>query len=196
MQVIVDPEKGYMPNDLVFDAQGGFYFTDFKGTSTKLVGGVYYVSSDFTQIISVVPNLAMANGISFSPDRKTLWVTEFGRNLLHRIILADSINIAPIGSAIPYHFIGPAPDSMRCDTDGNVYVAMYGQGRILIFNYNGIPIGQILLPNREEGHHLLLTSFAIDPNTNELYAVTSDGDKGLGATIFQTRVFSRAISLE
>jgi lactonase len=37
---------------------------------------------------------------------------------------------------------------MRTDADGNVYVAMYHQGRILAFNPYGFPIGQILLPGR------------------------------------------------
>lgn len=31
-QMIVPPEAGYVPNDLVFDAEGGFYFTDFRGS--------------------------------------------------------------------------------------------------------------------------------------------------------------------
>ena len=34
--------------------------------------------------------------------------------------------------AIAYHFTGPAPDSMRADSDGNLYVAMYGQGRVSV----------------------------------------------------------------
>jgi sugar lactone lactonase YvrE len=67
---------------------------------------------------------------------------------------------------------GPAPDSMRADTDGNVYVAIYSQGRVLAFNRNGIPIGQILLPGRDEGHNLLSTSLSIKPGTNDVYIVT------------------------
>lgn len=43
---------------------------------------------------------------------------------------------------------------MPADSDGNLYVAMYGQGRVLVFNKNGIPIGQILLLGRDEGHNL------------------------------------------
>src|SRR3954471_10142288 len=35
MRTVVPPEAGYMPNDLVFEARGGFYFTDFRGASTK-----------------------------------------------------------------------------------------------------------------------------------------------------------------
>jgi len=193
LQAIVPPVAGYMPNDLVFDARGGFYFTDFKGNATEPRGGVYYAEPDLITIKPVLPHLAMANGLALSADGKTLWATEFGRNLLHRIELADATTIAPIGSAIAYHFTGPAPDSMRADADGNVYVAIYGQGRVLAFNRNGIPIGQVLLPGRDGGHNLSSTSLAIDPRRNDLYAVASDMDKGQGATVFHTKAFSKGL---
>lgn len=193
LQTIIAPSAGYLPNDLVFDAQGGFYFTDFRGTSTEPKGGVYYASPTLSSIKVVVPNLAMANGVALSPDGKQVWTTEFGRNLLHRITLSDATTIASIGSAVAYHFVGPAPDSMRIDADGNLYVAMYGQGRIVIFNRNGIPIGQVLLPDRERGHNLHSTSLAIRPGTNDLYAVTSDGVGGQGATIFHAKVFGKGL---
>lgn len=193
METIIAPNAGYLPNDLVFDDRGGFYFTDFKGTATNPAGGVYYASPDFRTITPVLPHLAMANGVALSPDGKTLWATEFGRNLLHRIELADATTIAAIGAAIPYHFIGPAPDSMRTDADGNVYVAMYGQGRILAFNRNGIPIGQILLPGREQGKNLLSTSLAIRPGGKDLYAVTSNAAGTEGATIFHARAFGSGL---
>ncbi|QOL14206.1 SMP-30/gluconolactonase/LRE family protein [Dickeya dianthicola] len=186
---IIAPEAGYLPNDLVFDSKGGFYFTDFKGTATEPKGGVYYVTPDFATIRPVLPNLSMANGLALSPDGKTLWASEFGRNLLHRVELTDPTTIAPIGSAIPYRFTGPAPDSMRVDSDGNVYVAIYGQGRSMVFNRNGIPIGQILLPGRDNGRNLHSTSLAIRPGTHDLYAVSSDGPEGRQAAIFHARVF-------
>ncbi len=195
MQTVVPPTAGYMPNDLVFDEHGGTYFSDFRGISTEPKGGAYYISPDFNTITPVLPYLAMANGIALSPDGKELWITEFARNLLHRVELAAPTSIAPVGTAIPYHFIGPAPDSMRADSDGNLYVAMYSQGRVLVFNKNGIPIGQILLPGRDEGHNLLSTSMAIKPGTNDLYIVTSDGNGGEGATIFHAKVFAKALLL-
>ena len=193
LQAIIPAVSGYMPNDLVFDRKGGFYFTDFKGNATEPKGGVYYTAPDLTTITSVLPHLAMANGLALSPDGKQLWATEFGRNLLHRIDLADATTIAPIGSAIAYHFTGPAPDSMRADADGNVYVAIYGQARVLAFNRNGIPIGQVLLPGRDGGHNLASTSLAIHPGRNDLYAATSDMDKGHGATVFHAKAFSKGL---
>jgi len=193
MQTIIAQDAGFMPNDLVFNKQGGFYFSDFKGISTEPKGGIYYVSPELSPPVVVLPHLSMANGVTLSPDGKTLWATEFGRNLLHRIDLANATTIATISSSIPYRFTGPSPDSMRVDADGNVYVAIYGQGRVMVFNQIGIPIGQVLLPGREQGHNLLSTSLAIDPNTNTLYSVTSDGDKGQGATIFNAKVFTHGL---
>lgn len=56
-QTIVPLEAGYMPNDLVFDGDGGLYFTDFRGTSTEPKGGVYYISPDLKTITPVLPHL-------------------------------------------------------------------------------------------------------------------------------------------
>lgn len=151
MRTVVPPEAGYVVNDLVFDRYGGFYFTDFRGSSTDPKGGVYYVSPDLRTITPVLPHLAMANGVALSPDGKVLWATEFGRNLLHRVELADATAPTTLGASVPYHFTGPAPDSMRVDADGNVYVAIYGQGRVLAFNRNGIPIRQVLVSGRSRG---------------------------------------------
>lgn len=195
LQTIVPMTAGYMPNDLVFDTRGGVYFSDFRGISTEPKGGAYYVSPDFKTITPVLPHLAMANGIALNPNGTELWITEFARNLLHRIELAGPTKIAAVGSVIPYHFTGPAPDSMRADSDGNLYVAIYSQGRVLAFNKNGFPIGQILLPGRDEAHNLQSTSMAIKPGTNDLYIVTSDGNGGQGATIFHAKVFANALPL-
>lgn len=193
LRPIIPTEAGYLPNDLVFGPNGGFYFSDFRGSSTNPAGGVYYASPDFSTIIPILPNLSQANGVALSPDGKQLWATEFARNLLHRVQLTDATTVAPIGTAIAYQFEGPAPDSMRVDSDGNVYVAVYGQGRVLVFNRNGIPIGQVLLPGREHGQNLESTSLGIRPRTNDLYIVSNDGAGVQGANIFHAKAFAQAV---
>lgn len=195
LQTAVPPSAGYLPNDLVFDATGGFYFTDFHGSSVNPLGGVYYVAPDLHTITPVLQHVAEANGIALSPDGKRLWTTDFGRNLLLRTDLESATRIALIGTAIPYYFAGAAPDSMRVDSDGNVYVAKYSEGRVLVFSRNGVPIGDILLPGREAGHNLASTSMAFKPGTDELYIVTNDGAGGEGATIFRARAFAKAAVL-
>jgi lactonase len=192
---VIAGDKGFLVDDLVFDASGGFYFTDFKGSSTEPTGGVFYVPADGKSIVSILPKLGIANGIALSPDGKTLWVTEFANGLLHRIELKDAQTIAPFGEAVVYRFNGPSPDSMRVDQDGNLYVAQYSQGRVLVLNPNGLPIGQILIPGREQGHFLRSTSLALKPGTHEVYLVASDGDLGQGSAIFRAEGFAKALPL-
>ncbi|MDX3929850.1 MAG: SMP-30/gluconolactonase/LRE family protein [Shinella sp.] len=192
VQTVVSRDDGFLPDDLVFDKNGGFYFTDFKGGSSVPIGGVYYIGPDGGKPVLVVPDLRIANGIGLSPDGKTLWVTELAGGQLHRIALSDPTTIAPFGSSIVYTFVGGGPDSLRIDADGNIYVAIYGQGRIMVFNPLGFPVGQYLLPGRDQGHNLRSTSMAIRPGTDELLIFTNDWDKGQGSRIFAARALAKA----
>lgn len=194
-QTIVPSGAGFVPDDLVFDHDGGFYFTDFKGTATLPTGGVYYVSPDFGRITAVLPNMSGANGVALSPDGKVLWATEFSAGRLHRVDMADPVTIATFGSQIPYHFAGRAPDSMRTDADGNVYVAMYHQGRILAFSSYGVPVGQILLPGRDENHFLKSTSLAFVPGSRDVVIVSRDEIGGRGAMIFCAQAIASGVTM-
>ncbi|MEP7453876.1 SMP-30/gluconolactonase/LRE family protein [Phyllobacterium sp. SB3] len=194
VQTVVSRDDGFLPDDLVFDTKGGFYFTDFKGGSSVATGGVYYIGPNGDKPVLVVPNLRIANGLALSPDGKTLWVSELAGSLLHRISLSDPTTIAPFGSSVVYNFVGGGPDSLRVDAEGNVYVAMYGQGRIMVFSPQGFPVGQYLLPERDQGHNLRSTSMVIRPGTDELLIFTNDWDKGQGSTIFVARALAKAAS--
>lgn len=195
LTTIVPASAGYIPDDLVFDKNGGFYFTDFRGTSDTPVGGVYYVSPDFKKITPLLSHMAVANGVCLSPDEATLWTTELSAGRLTRVELTGPTTIAAFGTAVPYYFNGPAPDSMRTDSDGNVYVAMYSQGRVLVFNPNGIAIAQILLPKRETGHNLRSTSMGFVPGTNDMLILTNDAAGGEGSWIFHAKGFAKGTTL-
>ncbi|WP_426704599.1 SMP-30/gluconolactonase/LRE family protein [Staphylococcus shinii] len=192
-EIVSDIETEYCVDDLVFDSKGGFYFTDFRGYSTNPKGGVYYVSPDFQYITPVLQNLAVANGVALSTDEKTLWVTETNANRLHRIdLLEDGVTIAPFGASIPYHFTGhEGPDSCCIDSDDNLYVAMYGQGRVLVFNKRGYPIGQVLIPGRDSGHMLRSTHPAFIPGTDQLIICSNDIENDGGSWIYTVKGFAK-----
>lgn len=191
-RMIVPPDAGYLANDLAFDDKGGFYFTDSRGTSAQASGGVFYVSPDFKAVTPVLQGLAVGNGIALCPDGSQLWATEHGKNTLHRVRLLDATRIAPFGSVVAYQFTGPAPDGVRVDSAGNVYVAISGQGRVIAFNRNGQPIGQILLPDRDAGRNLKSTSLAIRPGSAGVLIVANSGIEPGGAMIFRSRGFAIA----
>ena len=189
-EIILAPDEGYIPNDLAINSKGGIYFTDFKGNMTNTAGGLHYISPDLKNISTVVPNIANANGIAISPDEKTLWVGDYGRSILFRIDLEDDVHIDRIHSTPVYYFTGRGPDAIRTDSDGNAYVAMMSQGRVLVFNPRGLPIGQILLPGREEGRNLYSSSLAIKPGARDIAILARDME-GAGSNIFKSQAFAK-----
>jgi lactonase len=187
-RTLLPPGRGFVPNDVVPDGAGGFYFTDFRGSAVDPKGGVLHVAAD-GRTTPLVTGLALPNGLALSPDRRTMWVAEHGRNRLLRIALEDATHVAPLGLDVAYNFIGPKPDTVRVDARGRVYVALNGQGRILVLSEVGIPIGQVLLPGRNEGRALRTTSMAIRPGTDELWIVSSDGPGSGGGWVYRARAF-------
>lgn len=66
------------PNDLVFDAGGGFWFSDLGKRRPRDMdrGFVYWARADGSEIREVIGPLLTPNGIGLSPDGKTLYVAE------------------------------------------------------------------------------------------------------------------------
>lgn len=193
-QMIIPFEKGYVVDDLVFDTDGSLFFTDYKGATGRANGGVYHVSSDMKVITPVIQNLCSPNGIGFTTDRKALWITETSANRLNYAYLTeDRMSVATNCCSVPYYFTGYfGPDSLTVDEEDNVYISMYEQGRVMVFNQNGYPIGQILVPGREQGHILHTEHAQLRPGTDEIYFCSNDAEKGGGSWLFAARGFAKA----
>jgi gluconolactonase len=84
--VIADRYDGHRinsPNDLVFKSNGDLYFTDppfglpkvFDDPDKAPVQGVYRVSKDGT-VTRLITDIKAPNGIAFSPDERTLYVSD------------------------------------------------------------------------------------------------------------------------
>ena len=66
------------PNDLVFDAHGGFWFTDHGKTRPRDRDrtGVFYAKADGSHIEEMIFPLEAPNGVGLSPDGNELYVAE------------------------------------------------------------------------------------------------------------------------
>ena len=66
------------PNDIVFDAHGGFWFTDLGKNQERTIdkGGVYYAQPDGSIVERKVWPMWTPNGVGLSPDESTLYVAE------------------------------------------------------------------------------------------------------------------------
>lgn len=178
--------EGMYCDDVAFMRDGSFYASEFIGDIFDRRGCVHHVSADMKNVTPYIQHLAAPNGIALSPEEDVLWITEYNGGQLLRTPTAGG------WSSVCYSFTGVhGPDSCETDADGNLYVAMTFQGRILVFNRDGFPIGQVLLPNRERGYNLFSTHATVRPGTKELYITSSDDTHG-GSWIFKSESFATA----
>jgi gluconolactonase len=152
-----EPLKG--PNDLVFDANGGFYFTDLGKIRAHSLdwGGVFYAPSISAPPQIVAYPVMMANGVALSPDGKELYFaeTEGARLWALELTAPGQANRNPWPSIHGARLVTAAPggyyqrfDSMALDALGNIYVATLLHGGITIVSPDGNITRHIPLPDK------------------------------------------------
>jgi len=132
------------PNDLVFDKQGGFWFTD-HGCSTpegKKFGALYYAKIDGSHISRQRDHFVSPNGVGLSPDETVVYMAD---TMLGRLWAFD---IAEPGVLKPQEGFGPGRvvcnlqnyqllDSLAVEAGGKVCVATIINGGITAFDPSG-----------------------------------------------------------
>ena len=139
------------PNDLVFDSQGGFWFTDHGKTRKRDRdrGGIYYALPDGSSIIEAAHPLDSPNGIGLSPDQKCLYAAETHTGRLFAWDLAGPGRIAGssrgrVVAGLPGHQL---LDSLALDAQGNVCVATIVNGGVTIFAPDGSKTEHVAMPD-------------------------------------------------
>ena len=140
------------PNDIVFDAQGGFWFTDHGKHRARQrdVTGVFYATADGGHIEEVIFPLEGPNGIGLSPDEKTLYVAETPTGRLWAYDLAAP---GKIDKGAPRRMMAQIPDhhlfdSLAVDAQGNICVATIITGGITIHSPDGQSANLVPMPDR------------------------------------------------
>jgi gluconolactonase len=137
------------PNDIVFDGQGGFWFTDFGKTFEDRIlrGAVYYASTDGGLIRRAAHPVLTPNGVGISPDGQTLYVTETETSrlwsfpIVGRGVLAHEPWPSPNGGRLVHGLPGfQRFDSLALEANGNICVATLVRGGISVFS----PAGELL----------------------------------------------------
>jgi gluconolactonase len=134
------------PNDIVFDGQGGFYFTDHGKIYGRLMdrGALYYARADGSLIKEVAFPLFTPNGVGLSPDGKILYVseTDTGRLWSYPVLGPGELAKEPWPSPNGGRFVGCPDgyhrfDSMAVEANGNICVATLVDGGITVFAPSG-----------------------------------------------------------
>lgn len=171
-----DGHKINSPNDLVYKSDGDLYFTDppfglphaFDDSSKAPVQGVYRLSKD-GELTLLIPDIKAPNGIAFSPDEKTLYVSDV--NPKRAAWLA--YDVKPDGEVMNGRVFFDAtrwrkdpffgPDGFKVDRQGNIFGARPGglsviapDGTLLGTIETGQPTSNVAWG--EDGHTLFITA--------------------------------------
>lgn len=134
------------PNDIVFDADGGFWFSDFGKTFEDRImrGAVYYARTDGSFIRRAAHPLLTPNGVGLSPDGRTLYVTETETSRLWSYpvqgpgVLGHESWPSPNGGRLVNGLPGfQRFDSLAIEEGGNICVATLVRGGISVFSPEG-----------------------------------------------------------
>jgi gluconolactonase len=168
------------PNDLVFDRQGGVWFTD-HGCGTpegRKYGGIYYAKTDGSHISRQRDHLISPNGIGLSPDEATVYAADTQIGRLWAFDVAEPGVLAPGPGFAPGHVICNLPgyqllDSLAVEAGGKVCVATIINGGVTAFDPDGstehFPVPDLVCTNICFGGADMRDAWITASSTGKLY---------------------------
>jgi len=171
------------PNDLVFDAHGGLWFTDhgIRHGRSKDRTGIYYARVDGSAISELVFPVDSPNGIGLSPDGGTVYWAETHDGRVYQRTISAPGELVPAFPLDPSVCLAGLPgmqllDSLAVDSDGNVCVATLINGGITVIAPDGsvlehVPTSDPLTTNICFGGPDLSTAFITASGTGRLLSM-------------------------
>ena len=123
------------PNDLAIAPDGTLYASDPAWETST--GQLWRIDMDGTTT-RIAKNMGTTNGIEVSPDGTTLYVNESVQRNIWAFDLTSEKLLT--NKRLIRKFPDHGFDGMRCDIDGNLYIARYGAGTVVKMS----PAGKIL----------------------------------------------------
>jgi gluconolactonase len=147
------------PNDIVFEPDGGFWFTDtgkFRGRQRD-VGSVYYARPDGSLVAEVVHPAESPNGIGLSPDGTTLYYAETVTGRLRRRRITGPGELEPAAPTDRATLVCGLPghqmfDSLAVLSDESVAIGTLLTGCVTVISSDGATVTQWFLPAELEDH--------------------------------------------
>lgn len=171
-ELIVDPEKGnpdHRCNDCTTDRKGRLWVgTINQKDLTAPTGSLWRLDADLS-LHKIDTGFAVPNGMAFSPDDKTMYVTD----MFHGKIVAYDFNLAAgtVSNRRDFALV-PAdaglPDGLIVDAQGFIWSAHWGGWRVTRYN----PAGKIDREIRLPAANVTCMAFAGE-NLSDLYITTA-----------------------
>lgn len=154
----------HQPNDVALAPDGRIYASDpdWKHDS----GQLWRIDADGSSHL-LEAGMGTTNGIEVSPDGRTLYVNESVQRRVWRYALDTQGRIS--GKQLLHQFADHGLDGMRCDEQGNLYIARYGAGTVAVLD----PQGRLLREVRLKGAKPTNVAFG-GPDGRTVYVTLQD----------------------
>jgi sugar lactone lactonase YvrE len=128
------------PNDIAITDSGVVFATDPNWADST--GNLWRVSPN-GGIVLLDSTMGTTNGIEISPDGHKLYVNE---SVQRKIWVYDLDQEGKLSNkTLFYEFDDFGLDGMKCDIHGNLYVARYGKGTVVVIHPKGLLYEEITL---------------------------------------------------
>jgi xylono-1,5-lactonase len=132
-------------NDGAVDPDGRFFAGTMTMDGKKDIGNLYRLGTD-KSLKKVESSLFIPNGMAWSMDAKTFYLTDTHRNVIfaydYELESGDITNRRTFIQFEKHEF----PDGLTTDTHGNFWIAMFGGSKICQYDRLGKKANEITLP--------------------------------------------------
>lgn len=131
------------PNDLCINKKNQIFASDPNWKAST--GKIWRIDPDGKSTL-LADDMGTTNGIELSPDEKTLYVNESVQRKVWAFDVDASGNIS--NKRLFAEFPDFGFDGMKCDKKGNLYIARWGKGSIVVLSPDGKQIREVFLKGK------------------------------------------------
>ncbi len=138
-------DKMNQPNDIAIAKSGIIYASDPKWADNT--GNLWKIATDGT-VTLLEANMGTTNGVEVSTDEKHLYVNESVQRKIWKYDI-DKKTGAVKNKRLLIEFKDHGMDGMRCDAEGNLYIARYAAGEVAVVSPQGTLLQRIKLKGQK-----------------------------------------------
>jgi sugar lactone lactonase YvrE len=144
LEVWAEDSTMNQPNDLAISDTGFIYLSDPNWSDNS--GNIWMVTPR-RKLRLLEADMGTTNGIEVSPDGKLLYVNESVQRKVWKYDILKDGTISNKRLFISFEDFGM--DGMRCDTEGNLYIARYDKGTVAMISPKGVLLKEIYLRGKK-----------------------------------------------
>jgi len=156
------------PNDICINTRDQLFASDPKWANDT--GNLWRIDPDGSSTLLEL-NMGTTNGITLSPDEQTLYVNESVQRRVWKYRVDSEGRTS--GKTLLIQFADFGLDGMKCDRNGNLYIARFGKGTIAVVSPDGTLLREVQLTGKN------CTNLAFGGRDGRTVFVTMNDRKGI-----------------